>query len=105
MLFLRMKISRKIFAYIFVSFGPIFKSKKIIDKNIKIFSKDISEKDKKKIKDNMWKNYAMTFVEYMFLPYFRKRSDHILVKGESNLPKTSKERPVILYLDILQTLN
>ena len=43
----------------------------------------------------MWKNYAMTFVEYMFLPYFRKRSDHILVKGESNLPKTSKERPVI----------
>ena len=95
MLIFRIKISRKIFAYLFSVLGPILKSKKIIDSNIKTFSKNISDKDRKKIKVNMWKNYGMTFAEYMFLPYLRKQNNHILVKGENNLPLISDDRPVI----------
>ena len=33
----------------------------------------------------MWKNYGMTFIEYIFLDYFKKNKSHILIKGQENL--------------------
>ncbi len=94
-LILRIKISRKIFANLFSLFGPVFKSKKIINNNIQIFSKDISSKKREKIINNMWKNYGMTFVEYMFLYRFQKQNSHISIKGEKNLSLVREGRPVI----------
>ena len=78
--FLRLKISRNFFAFIFSSIGPFFKSKKIIIKNFDIVSNKIVDKDKKEIIRNMWKNYGMTFIEYIFLKYFRKNNSHIIFK-------------------------
>ena len=49
-LILGLKISRKIFSYIFNFFGPILKSKKTIEKNLNIFSKDISKSEKENYK-------------------------------------------------------
>ena len=44
----------------------------------------------------MWKNYGMTFIEYIFLNNFRKNSSHIEIKGEDNLDIViSKKKPVI----------
>ena len=37
---------------------------------------------KKKIIKNMWKNYGMTFIEYIFLYYFQKKKNHIYIKDE-----------------------
>ena len=68
-----MKVSRKIFSNIFFLFGPLFKSRKIIEKNLKIFSVKVSNVDKKKIIDEMWKNYGKTFIEYIFLDKFKKK--------------------------------
>ncbi len=94
-LILRVKISRKIFANLFSFFGPIFKSKKIINSNLQIFSKNISSKECKRIIENMWKNYGMTFVEYMFLYRFQKQNSHISIKGLNNLSSASEGLPVI----------
>ena len=33
----------------------------------------------------MWKNYGMTFAEYMFLKKFRNQNSHITIKGENIL--------------------
>ena len=44
---LGLKTSRKIFSFIFLNIAPIFKSKKIIDSNLKIFNRDLSDKEKK----------------------------------------------------------
>ena len=33
----------------------------------------------------MWKNYGMTFIEYIYLNQLRKNNSHIVVKGEENL--------------------
>ena len=63
-------ISRKIFSFIFSLIGPFFKSSEIIKKNLKNFSKNISESEKNEISKNMWKNFGMTFIEYIFLDYF-----------------------------------
>jgi len=82
---LGIKISRKLFSHIFFLIGPIFKSKDIITSNIKIFSKNLSESEIKDIIDNMWRNYGMTFIEYIFLDYFRKNNNHMKIIGLNNI--------------------
>ena len=44
----------------------------------------------------MWKNYGMTFIEYIFLDRFRKSSSHMLIKDQGILSKVfENKRPVI----------
>ena len=89
-------LSRKIFGNIFFWIGPLFKSNKIINKNLKIFSKKINEISKDNIKKNMWKNYGKTFIEYIFLNQLRKDNLSVEIIGEQNLEKLKKrEKPVI----------
>ena len=93
---LGLKISRTLFSNIFIILAPLFKSKKIINKNLSIFKSDISKKEKNKIILSMWKNYGMTFIEYVFLSYFQKNNSHIKILGENNLQKIiEKNKPVI----------
>ena len=91
-----LKIGRKLFAFLFSIVGPHFKSKKIIKENLNIFFNNTSRRDESTIIDDMWKNYGMTFVEYMFLNFFKKNNSHINTEGEENLLiKTLNEKPVI----------
>ena len=93
---LGIETSRKIFSYIFSILAPKFKSKQIIEKNIKIFSPNLSGIDKNFIITNMWKNYGKTFIEYVFLDKFKKSSTHIKIEGIKHLDKVvEKDRPVI----------
>ncbi len=95
-LILGIKISRIIFSFLFSLIGPFFKSKKTIDKNFSIFKKNISVVDKNKIIRDMWKNYGMTFIEYIFLNSFRKTNTNIEIIGENNLKTLiNKNEPVI----------
>ncbi len=93
-----LRISRNIFAYLFSLVGPIFKSKKIIKKNLNIFSDKVSNFDEKIITKNMWKNYGMTFIEYIYLDYFRKKNDHIIVSNEENLLKIAKDKKQVIFV-------
>ena len=91
-----LKIGRKLFAFLFSIVGPHLKSKKIIKENLNIFFNNTSRRDESTIIDDMWKNYGMTFVEYMFLNFFKKNNSHINTEGEENLLiKTLNEKPVI----------
>ena len=94
--FLGIKISRKLFSSLFCFIGPFFKSKEIVQKNLANFSPDISILQKKKIVEEMWKNYGMTFIEYIFLDHFKNKNSHMEIKGETNLSSFIQEkRPVI----------
>ena len=91
-----LRLSRIIFSTIFKLVAPAFKSKKIIDKNLSIFASEVPNIDKNQIISEMWKNYGMTFIEYMFLNTFRKNSSHIEIKGDENLNVAiSKKKPLI----------
>jgi len=93
---LGLKLARKIFANLFTIAGPIFKSKNIINKNLDIFSLKDPNLNKNEIINNMWKNYGMTFIEYIFLNDFKKNDTHISIKGEENLLQLKqKGKPVI----------
>ena len=89
-------LGRKVFSSLFSLIGPFFKSKKIIKKNLNFFSQNISDFEKNKISNNMWKNYGMTFIEYIFLDYFRKSNTHVDIVGEKNLVNLiNNNKPVI----------
>ena len=91
-----LRLSRKFFSFFFSLIAPFFKSKKIIENNLNIFSDNISLRKKQVIISNMWKNYGMTFIEYIFLSVFRKNMSHMKMDGEDNLNKLiEKKKPVI----------
>jgi KDO2-lipid IV(A) lauroyltransferase len=91
-----LRLSRKFFSFFFSLIAPFFKSKKIIENNLNIFSDNISLRKKQVIISNMWKNYGMTFIEYIFLSVFRKNMSHMKIDGEDNLNKLiEKKKPVI----------
>ena len=91
-------LSRNIFSFIFTLIGPLFKSKEVIQKNLNIFSQNISEPEKKQISKNMWKNYGMTFIEYIFLDYFKKKNSHIEIIGEKNLINVIKNNKPVIFI-------
>jgi len=91
-------LSRNIFSFLFTLIGPLFKSKEVIQKNLNIFSQNISEPEKKQISKNMWKNYGMTFIEYIFLDYFKKKNSHIEIIGEKNLINVIKNNKPVIFI-------
>ncbi len=95
---LGLRISRKIFSFLFSIVGPFFKSKDIIKKNLDIFSSSSSYLDKKEIIKSMWKNYGMTFIEYMFLNYFRKKNSQVFIDSEKNLLEILKNKKPVIFV-------
>ena len=59
-------------------FGPLFRSKKIIEKNLNICFKKIDQKEIKKISLGMWDNIGRTFSEYVFLKNFQKNHNNLI---------------------------
>ena len=91
-----LSLSRKVFSLIFKKIGPIIRSNNIINKNLLKFSNELSDQEKKEITSNMWSNYGMTFIEYIFLNNFKKGQSHIDIEGENILSKISiNNKPVI----------
>ena len=95
---LGLTISRKLFAALFVFFGPILRSNKIAEKNLKIIDHKISNEEIKKIIENMWKNYGITFIEYIYLKYFHKNNSYVNIKDEGNLLQIIKENKPVIFV-------
>ena len=80
---------------LFEVIGPIFRSKNIIKKNLKIAMTNIGSEEITKISKLMWNNYGRVFAEYMFIKDFRfnKLGSNIQVEGQDileNLKKTNQ---------------
>ena len=83
------------------SIGPLFRSKNIIKKNLKIGLGDIDTKTQSEIINSMWSNIGRTFAEYIFLKDFKFNKtnfDHIKINGANYLDQIKKENePVIFF--------
>jgi len=93
-----LNLSRKLFSILFSIIAPIFKSKKIIKKNLKIFNKNISKLEEDTIISNVWKNYGKTFIEYIFLDIFRRESSHIKIYGKENLDRIKRSKKPVVFI-------
>ena len=89
-------LSRKLFSYLFLKIGHNFKSKKLIESNLNIYSKNLTDIKRDEIISGMWKNYGKTFIEYIFLNYFKKNNTHMKIEGADKLENVLElKKPVI----------
>ncbi len=95
---LGIKISRILFSLIFSKVAPLFKSKRIIEQNLKIFDQDISRIKKDQIIKGMWENYGKTFIEYVYLNKLRENKSQITISGEQNLKKIINDNKPVIFI-------
>ena len=94
------KISSKLSGKIFENIGPFFRSKKIIDENIKRAIPKISEENLNKIKTSMWNNYGRVFAEYIFIKDFRngKLKENIEIEGKDILDEIKRKNSQVVFI-------
>ena len=89
-------LSGKIFEYV----GPFFRSKKIIDENIKRAIPNITIENLNKIKNSMWNNYGRVFAEYIFIKNFRSGNlaENIEIYGKEILEEIKKKNLQVVFI-------
>ena len=95
-----LKFSRVVASKLFSTFGPFFRSKKIIEQNIS-FAFHVSDKEfKKAIIRKMWKSYGKILAEYVFMNYFRKtKSEKFLkIKGQEILNEIKLTKEPVIFI-------
>jgi len=80
-------------------FGPLFRSKKIIEKNLNICFKKIDQKEIKKISLGMWDNIGRTFSEYVFLKNFQKNHNNLIkLHGTEYLEEIKNNNKPVVFV-------
>ena len=89
-------LGKKLFQII----GPLFRSKKIIQSNIKRAFPNIDQAQIKDITENMWGNYGRVFAEYMFIKKLRNEyfSTHIIIEGKEILRNIKKNNIPVIFI-------
>ena len=89
-------ISGKIFEFV----GPFFRSKELINSNIRRAIPTIEEVRLNKISKLMWNNYGRVFAEYIFIKDFRKGklSNNIKVNGKEILDKIINSNQQVVFV-------
>ena len=98
---LGLKLASIISSNIFILFGPIFRSNKIVFSNLKIAFPDIDENQKKQMLKKMWFNYGKIFAEYMFIKDFRhneKYSAKISIENKDIIEKIIKDNEQVIFI-------
>ena len=97
---LGLKISSFIGGKLFQIIGPIFRSKKLIQKNIKRVFPDIDPINLNKISASMWNNYGRVFAEYMFIKKFRyqKENENIIIEGKEILKDIKRNNQKVVFI-------
>lgn len=85
------KLSLKISKFIFGLIGPIFRSNKITEQNLSYAYKNLTSAERKKIINQMWKNYGKVFAEYAFMKQFREN-------------KNFQKKIILLNLDVIDEI-
>jgi len=95
-----LKLSRIIAGNLFLIFGPLFRSKEIIEKNISFAFPNADQEFKKIIKNKMWKSYGKILAEYVFIKHFRKiNSEKFLeIKGQEVLEKIKVSNDPVVFV-------
>ena len=95
---LGLKISSFLGGKLFQIIGPIFRSKKLIQKNIMRAFPDIDNRNLNEITSSMWNNYGRVFAEYMFIQKFRNTNENILINGKEVLENIKKNNQKVIFI-------
>jgi len=91
------KIASELGYFIGKTFGPLFRSKKIIKKNLIKFDNSLSDQKIENISKEMWGNYGRILTEYPFIPSFRKGDldEYVKIENKEKLEEVKKGEPVV----------
>ena len=97
---LGVKLSSRLSGKIFENIGPLFRSKKIIEENIKRAIPKISKENLNKIKKLMWNNYGRVFAEYIFIKDFRNGNlkENIEIEGKEVLDEIKEKNSQVVFI-------
>ena len=97
---LGIKFSSFLSGKIFEIIGPFFRSKKIIDTNIKKAFPNKSPEEIEKISKSMWNNYGRIFAEYIFIKDFRsgKLASNIKIDGKEILEEINQKKKQVIFI-------
>ena len=95
-----LKFSRIISSKLFSIFGPLFRSKQVIQKNISLAFPEANKEFKKKIIKNMWKSYGKILAEYIFMKYIRRNEsgDFLEIKGKEILDEIKNSKKPVIFI-------
>ena len=79
------------------TFGPFFRSKKIINNNLIKFDNSLTKEKIKKISEEMWGNYGRILSEYPFISNFRRGEldQYIKIENKDKLEEIKRGKPVV----------
>ncbi len=94
------RVSSNFACALFKIFGPFFRSKELIKKNILKAFPDINDNDLKKISSNMWGNYGRILSEYVFLKKFRtsKSQNKLEIIGQKFLEDIKNDGKPVIFI-------
>ena len=97
---LGLKAASSIGGKIFQMIGPIFRSKRLIQSNIKKVFPEIESVQLNKITSSMWNNYGRVFAEYVFMKNFRNNqlNDNIKIIGNDILEEIKKNNQKVIFV-------
>jgi len=97
---LGLKLASNLSCIIFKYIGPLFRSKKIIESNIRNAIPNLDQQEIKKIIKNMWGNYGKILAEYIFIRDFRNDylKDNLNIEGQDILEKIKKNNEPVIFI-------
>ena len=94
------RLSSSLSGKIFELIGPFFRSKKIIQTNIKRGIPNINSKNLENLTKLMWNNYGRLFAEYIFIKDFRygKLAKKIQIEGQETVDKIKVSNKQVIFI-------
>ena len=91
------RIASELGYFIGKTFGPFFRSKKIITDNLNKFDTSLTSEKINKISQEMWGNYGRILSEYPYISNFRKGDldKYIKIENIERLTEVKKGEPVV----------
>mgnify|MGYP001324886132 CR=1 FL=1 len=98
---LGLNFGRTICSFLLLKIGFLFRSQKLIKKNILNAFRGLSESEINEIIKNMWKNYGYILAEYVHIEKFRKNKfskPHIRLSGKKILEEVIKSNKPVIFI-------
>jgi len=98
---LGLKLSSILSGYILLLVGPIFRSNKLAEMNIKKALPLSTNIEREKILKSMWLNYGKILSEYIFIKNFRNSKNYsgkIIIENQQTLEKIKKDKDPVIFI-------
>ena len=97
---LGLKLASSFSSRIVALIGPIFRPKKLIERNIQKALPNLDLKSIKRITHDMWSNYGRILSEYMFMKQFRSSTlkNNLIIEGQEILDEIKKKNEPVIFI-------